>query len=114
MENPISLIEAHQKRVDRISGTLDFPTNGTSLDLLRAVYRDPSIPLPVRLRAAIAALPHEHPRLQVVAQVNEQSFADLLDQRLKRIAEPQATNAELINGTKPEIEVKTPMPRRRF
>ena len=73
-------IEAQQVR-------LDFPPNGMSIDLLRAVYRSPNIPLPTRLRAAIAALPHEVPRLQVSALVNEQSFAELLDRRLKRIEE---------------------------
>jgi hypothetical protein len=51
-------IEAQQVR-------LDFPPNGQSIDLLRAVYRNPSIPLPVRIRCAVAALPHEVPRLQV-------------------------------------------------
>ena len=70
-----------------VNGDLDFPPNGQSIDLLRAVYRNPSIPLPVRIRCAVAALPHEVPRLQVSALVNEQSFAELLDKRLKRIEE---------------------------
>jgi len=72
---------------ERKETPLEFPPNGMSIDLLRAVYRNPSIPLPVRIRCAVAALPHETPRLQVVAQVNEQSFAELLDRRLKRISE---------------------------
>ena len=53
---------------------IEIGPNGMSIDLLRAVYRNPSIPLPVRIRCAVAALPHEVPRLQVTAQVNEQSF----------------------------------------
>src|SRR6266540_4848768 len=77
-------IEAQQPR------EIEFPPNGMSIDLLRAVYRSASIPLPVRLRAAIAALPHEVPRLAVTALVNEQSFAELLDRRLKKM--------EAING----------------
>jgi hypothetical protein len=93
-------------RIEAQQVPLEFPPNGLSIDLLRAVYRSPSIPLPVRLRAAIAALPHEVPRLSVVAQVNEQDFATLLDQRLKRM--------EAMNGNqKPQtieqtIEAKPP------
>jgi hypothetical protein len=63
---------------------IEIGPNGMSIDLLRAVYRNPSIPLPVRIRCAVAALPHEVPRLQVTAQVNEQSFAELLEARIKK------------------------------
>ena len=95
---------------ERKEAPLDFPPNGMSIDLLRAVYRSASIPLPVRLRAAIAALPHEVPRLAVTALVNEQSFAELLDRRIKRM--------EAMNGNQPQpIEAKPPLPRladRRF
>jgi uncharacterized metal-binding protein YceD (DUF177 family) len=88
---------------------IDLPANGTSLDLLRIIYRSPVLPLPVRMRAAIAALPHEHPRLQVVAQINEQGFAELLDRRLQRLAALE--NGKLIEGPKPEIDARPPMPR---
>jgi hypothetical protein len=43
--------------------------DGTSLDLLQAVYRCSAIPLPVRMRAASMALPFEHGRLSVTANV---------------------------------------------
>jgi hypothetical protein len=109
MDNPVSLIDAHQQRVDKMNGELAFPPNGMSIDLLRAIYRSASIPLPVRMRAAIACLPHEVPRLMVTAQVNEQSFAELLDRRLKRMA--QINNQKTMNGNPHEIEVKPPMPR---
>jgi hypothetical protein len=48
----------------------------------------------------------------VTAQVNEQSFAELLDRRLKRITEAKS-NGKIIDGPKPEpdIEIKPPMPR---
>jgi hypothetical protein len=93
---------------------IDIGSNGMSIDLLRAVYRSASIPLPVRLRAAIAALPHEVPRLQVSALVSEESFAEILERRLKKL--------DAMNG-KPQqidqtIEAKPPpLPRladRRF
>jgi hypothetical protein len=100
-------IEAQQ------ANALQLRPDATSIDLLRAVYRSTSLPLPVRLRAAIAALPHEVPRLAVTALVNEQSFAELLEKRIKRM--------EAMNGQPPsqgpQIETPKPLPRiadRRF
>jgi hypothetical protein len=86
---------------------IEIGPEGISLDLLQAVYRNPSIPLPVRMRAAIAALPHEAPRLAVVAQVSERDFATLLDNRLKRIEQMKLIEAR----PTPEVEVKPPLPR---
>jgi hypothetical protein len=77
-----------------------------SIDLLRAIYRNPSIPLPVRIRCAVAALPHEVPRLAVTALVNEQSFAELLDKRLKRMEARERTQTI----DQPIIEAPKPLP----
>jgi hypothetical protein len=95
----------------RMNGDLGFPPNGMSIDLLRAVYRNPSIPLPVRMRAAIAALPHETPRLMVQALVNEQSFAELLERRLKHQAQIEATNGKPQQIEQQMIETSRPLPR---
>ena len=94
MENPIALIEAHQRRIDKMNEEeIEIPPDGLSIDLLRAVYRCSSLPLTTRLRAAIAALKHEVPALIATAVVNEGSFADLLDRRLKRIEQMKTDEA---------------------
>ena len=94
---------------------LELPPDGTSLTLLQATYRNPTIPLPVRMRAAGMALPHEHPKLAVVAQVTDQGFAELLDRRLKKLAalEQNGSKTAAIEGPKPQpdIEIRPPMPR---
>src|SRR5215471_16442715 len=56
----------------------------SALSFLQACYRNPSLNLTTRMRAAIAALPFEVPKLAVTAVVSEQDFATLLDRRLKR------------------------------
>jgi hypothetical protein len=64
--------------------TIELPENGTSLNLLQQVYRNPSLPLPTRMRAAGMALPHEHPKLAVAVMVNAGDFATQLDQAIQR------------------------------
>jgi hypothetical protein len=58
------------------------PFDASSLDFLREVYRDPLQPLSVRMRAAIAALSFEHPKLSVSANIHS-GFAS----RLERLME---------------------------
>ena len=90
---------------------LELAANGTSLDLLRSVYRNPSLPLPVSMRAAIAALPHEHPRLAVMAQISEQSFAEVLERRLKNLERINNGNGSMIEAKPvPQIEVQPQKP----
>jgi hypothetical protein len=64
---------------------IDEPTDG--LTFLKAIYRNPQVPLPVRMRAAIEALPFESPKLSATAIIQGQDFAALLDARLARIEE---------------------------
>src|SRR5262249_61937017 len=98
-----SLIEdGIYKRPDEI----EIPPDGTSLDLLRQVYRANHLPLPTRMRAAMACLPHEAPRLIATAVINESSFPELLERRLKRLLEMERANGnKLIETTQKGPEV---------
>jgi lambda repressor-like predicted transcriptional regulator len=96
---------------------VEIPADGISLDLLRAVYRNSSLALTTRIRAAIAALPHEVPKLAVTAMVSEQDFATVLDRRLKRIEEMKASAIEatpVIDGEKVDARLQPRLPDRRF
>jgi hypothetical protein len=57
-----------------------------SLELLKAVYSDPDLPLQTRMRAAIAAAPYESPRLSMTAVVtgNGEEFARRLELAIAR------------------------------
>jgi hypothetical protein len=82
---------------------LQLSANALGLEGLQAVYRNPRLPLQMRIRAMIAALPFETPKLAVTATVSEHDFATLLDRRLKRIEEMKAKEIEatpVINGEK--------------
>jgi|SRR5262245_6895177 len=111
-----NLFDADNKK----SEPLDLGPEAISLDLLRAVYRDPTLALTTRMRAAIAALPHEVPRLAVTAQVTDMGVAELLDRRLKRLEEMkliEANGAKVIDAQPQPVETKPPLartPDRRF
>ena|SRR5262245_1654335 len=56
----------------------------TALQLLQNVYRNPTVGMTTRMRAAMACLPFESPKLAVVAQVTENDIATVLDRRIAR------------------------------
>ena len=62
----------------------ELEPNATSLTLLQKVYRSSSVALQTRMRAAIAALPFESPKLAVVATLNAGDFADQLEAAIER------------------------------
>jgi hypothetical protein len=82
----------------------------TSLDLLQAVYRNPDVPLPVRMRAAIAAAPYEHPRLSITANVEGKDIGLLLERAIERSLQA----GTVINGVAREVPqgppVRLPVP----
>jgi hypothetical protein len=100
---------------------LEIPANGMSLDLLQAIYRNSSLPLSVRIRAAGLAIPYETPKLIATAVMNEGSFADLLERRLKRIeqmklieAKPTSTDSATNGGAEVTARLAPIIPDRRF
>jgi len=107
--------EAHRQRVEVMNAEyVELPPHGTALDLLRLVYRSATLPLSTRMRAAMAAIPYETPRLAVVAQVTENSLAELLDRRLAKLKQMKNGNEPKPiepPATPPPVEVKPPMPR---
>ncbi|WP_292531891.1 hypothetical protein [Methylocystis sp.] len=60
----------------------------SSLEFLQAVYSDPGQPMQRRMRAAIAALPFEHPKLAVTANIDGgPGFAARLEAAISKTAE---------------------------
>ena len=74
----------------------------TPLDFLYAVFRNPNLPLSVRMKAAADALPFAHPKLSAVLQtsVSGEDFGDALERARKR----------MIEGPKPRVSSPMPKP----
>ena len=82
------------------------------LTLLQQVYRNPSLPLPTRMRAAGTALPHEHPKLAVTAMVTNDDFAVQLDRAIERSRRVEAkpiieatANVNASDTTRPHVQI---------
>jgi hypothetical protein len=63
----------------------EAPPVKNSLEFLCAVNQNPNLPLPTRMRAAIASLPFEQPKLMVTAHLDGQGLAAQLEQGLARL-----------------------------
>ena len=62
---------------------IELEPNATSLTLLQKVYHSSAVALSTRMRAAMAALPFEHPKLAVVTTINAGDFADQLERAIE-------------------------------
>jgi hypothetical protein len=69
----------------------NLPEHALSLDFLQAIYRSPTQPIQTRIRAAMAALPFEYPKLAAVisASLSGGEFGDALERARKRMDGPQ-------------------------
>jgi hypothetical protein len=77
------------------------PEKVNSLEYLQRIYRDPTQPTPVRMRAAIEALAFENPRLSAVGvgYLTGDTFAERLERAINR-----SEHARLIEGRAFEVE----------
>jgi hypothetical protein len=68
----------------------DGPEGRSSLELLQTIYRDRTLPLNVRVRAAVEALPFENPKLSATAitTMDGKSFAAALERAIERSKKP--------------------------
>ena len=85
-----------------------------ALTFLRSVYQNSKLELHWRMKAAIAALPFESPKLAVTAVVHDQDFAALLDQRLRRIQEMKVIEASKVEHPASELDGPPSISDRRF
>ena len=102
-----------KRREPEVDDPLKLDDKALSLDGLQAIYRNAGLPLTTRMRAMIAAIPFESPKLIATAVMNEGSFADLLDRRLKRIEQMKLLENKTINGNatvEPEPKPSPQMP----
>jgi hypothetical protein len=66
--------------------SVELQPKATPLEFLQAVYCNETVPLPVRMRAAIEAAPFIHPKLSVTASVNSDDFAAAMERATRRSA----------------------------
>jgi hypothetical protein len=96
--DPLPLLET----VDLGGGEAPEPiTAGSSLEFLQAIYRSTDQPLARRMRAAIAALPFESPKLAVTANLGPESgFAARLEAAIARSG-GRLIEGEVVEGQGP-------------
>jgi hypothetical protein len=90
----------YEDRKEDIEEVLEaLPHDHTALQLGQALYRCRSLSWRERWYIGKHILQFESPKLGVIAQVNPQDFATLLDQRIRRMEQLEANN-----GTPQQID----------
>jgi hypothetical protein len=87
--------ETIYERLDRLqlaeTEPMPVPEDVDALGYLQGIYRDPQHPPATRLRAAIAALAFERPKLSVSARVSHVGMADRMEAIARERLAPQST-----------------------
>jgi hypothetical protein len=87
---PLELIKAQKERVDKMNGKgVELGPEAEPLDLLYAVFRNPDLPLQMRMTAAKEAAQYVHPKISAVvsANVTGEDFGEALERARKRMLE---------------------------
>jgi len=95
----LDTVDAALSRFDDEPELIELIPGETSLDFLQRVYRSVKQPMSRRLRAAIEALPHEHPRLGAVAigSMDGKDFATMLDKAIERSGKAKLIEARALH-----------------
>jgi hypothetical protein len=113
----VGLISNLDKEPETKANHVELEPSGTSLDLLQAIYRNPSLPLSTRKSAAAIAIQFEHPKLGVSVNLPwNDDFADRLTkavERSSRVMKMIDQPTQTIEQT-PQATVRGPVPDRRF
>jgi hypothetical protein len=108
--SPMELMLAHQQRIDEMNGDSQ-PEPRSALDYLQDVYRGRRSADPWRMRAAMAALPFETPKLAVTTNISNENFSAMLDKAIARSREPPRQIEHRADETVEPVKWTGPMPR---
>jgi hypothetical protein len=92
---------------------LGLPFNAMPLDGLLAIYRNPSLPIPLRFKAMAEAAKYMHPRMGIQVYMDENSFAGRLERAIERATKVKQGQV-IMNGGGKLIEAKPEGFRRRI
>jgi hypothetical protein len=56
----------------------------SALEYLQSIYRNPLVPVPMRMRAAALAVPFESPKLTAIANLSPEDFSKRLERAITR------------------------------
>jgi hypothetical protein len=84
LEGPLATLGPSGSASQPEEDEVPLPADATSLYFMQAIYRDSRQPMQRRMRAAVAALPFEHPKLAVTVDASR-AFAAQMEARQREL-----------------------------